>query len=302
MKKLLLYICATVVNVFLVAQSLNPVAQFTFDSTIIESVSGLVPDSSNANYIYDNDEVGAPNSAINLSSGYLLMPDPIFTQFGLNDFSMSVWFRRTASLWPTEWILTKNSQNGYFRFRYNGFFDQMNFYFRPTMDSSEFAVGTASQTVGTAWNLYTITIDRDSIMSMFLNANQVFATDISNVETFPANFLGGDFRFGTGDIMLNDLAFFDKALSPSEVSAIYNNELSVDEPVSQSIIIYPNPTHAIIRIKSTHGLNKPYIIYSITGNIIQSGMVLNNEINIADVSSGQYILNLAEHNFSIIIR
>jgi len=284
------------------AQTLLPTAHFKFDGSLAESISNLSPDSSFANFSYGSDEIGTTGAALEIASGAYTMPDPVFTQFGLGDFSMSVWLKRTASLWPTEYLITKNGSDGYFRFRYNGFFDQMNFYFRPSLDSAEISVGTPSQSVNTVWNLYTVSVDRDSSIQMYLNNTMVFSKDISHLASYPADFTGGLLRFGTHDILLNDLTFFEKALTLEEVTAIFDNELSLDVLSPQELVLYPNPASTLLKIKSNHPIDEEYEIYSMSGQITQSGRVQRAEIDVSNLSPGQYLLQISNRSFPILIK
>ena len=285
------------------AQILTPIAEFKFNESIHETYSGLIPDTTANSFYYDTDELNTPNAAVYITGSTMALYDPAFSQFGTGDFTMSLWFKRTASLWPTRWLIMKNSSTGYFRLRYNGFFDQMNFYFRPDMDSSEFTVGTASQTVGLDnWNLYTITVDRDDQMKMYLNGNAVFTKDISTVATHPADFLDGNFTIGSYDCALNDLLFFDKALDSNEVQSLYNHKLNIAEFQNEDFVVHPNPTSNVLKIKSNEIVNESYRLYSLTGKLVQKGEIINSEIALDGLSAGKYVLKILDKSFTIVIR
>ena len=302
MKNISVLFIATFLTVQLYAQTVTPTAQFKFDGSLTETFSNLSPDSSFAVFSYGDDQTVSSNSALEMVDGAFTMPDPSFTQFGLEDFSMSVWMKLTTSLWPTEYLIMKNGSSDYFRFRYNGFFDQMNFYFRPNSDSSEISVGTASNSVGTNWNLYTVTVDRDSTMNMFLNNNLVFTNDISHLESFPADFSGGLFRFGAEGLVLNDLAFFNKALTLDEVTAIFDNELLLDDLSQQALTIYPNPVSTVLKIKSETSVDEAYEIYSLSGTLVQKGRIENGEIDVHLLMHGSYSLQILDRSFSLVIQ
>ena len=289
-----------------VAQSVSfaqtPNAHFKFDNSLAEFYSNDVLDSTNAAFSFDSDEISNPNSALKMVSGVFILPDPTFMQFGLEDFSFSFWFKRTASLWPQEWIFQKGNSDGYMRFRYNGFFDQMVFYFRPDMDSSEFVVGSPSNSVGqNNWSLYTVTVDRDGDMKMYQNGQFVFAKDISNVSSAPADFFGANFRLGCQDIVVNDLMFFNSALDSNEVQVLFTHELNIDNLAQNDFIIYPNPVVKTLKIKSEKVVVESYQIYSISGELVQTGVVENNEIELGELSSGKYLLRILDQSFSIVI-
>ena len=171
------------------------------------------------------------------------------------------------------------------------------------MDTSEFTIGTASQTVGlNTWNMYTITVDRDDQMTMYLNGNAVFMTDISTVATHPADFLIGDLTIGSYDCAFNDLLFFDKALDSNEVHALYNHEMSIDEFEQEDFVIYPNPTSNVLTIKSNELVNESYSLYSVTGELVQKGEIVNSEIALDGLTAGKYVLRISEISFAIVIQ
>lgn len=302
MKIIGLLLLSTLLTVQLSAQILVPTAEFKFDGSLTESISNLSPDSSAAIFSYGDDQIGILGAALDIVAGKFTLPDPSFTQFGLGDFSISVWIKRTASLWPAEYLITKNGSDGYLRLRYNGFFDQMVFYFRPTMDSTELTVGTPSQSVDTVWNLYTITLDRDSTMQLFQNDNLISEKDISSLVAYSANFSGGDLSFGVHDIVMNDLVFFDKALTLEEVTTIFNNELSLDDLSQHEVILYPNPVSTTLKIKSDKAINEEYQIVSISGKIVQKGLIENGEIDVSRLNSGHYSLHILDRYFSLVIK
>ena len=297
---LCLVIACTIVHSKSIAQT--PSAHFKFDNSLVEFYSDSLLDSTNAYFSFDSDENGASNTALKMDDGVFIMPDPAFTQFGLGDFSLSIWFKRTASLWPTEWIFQKSSADGYLKLRYNGFFDQMGFYFRPDTDSSELIVGSPSNSVGqNTWSLFTITVDRDGDMKMYQNGQFVSGIDISHVSSSPADFLGGNFRLGCQSIVINDLLFFESALDSTEVQVLYNHELNIDDLSQDDFVIYPNPVVKTLKIKSKKTINERYSIYSISGELVQKGMIENSEIEIGELSSGKYLLRILDRSFTIII-
>lgn len=82
------------------------------------------------------------------------------------------------------------------------------------------------------------------------------------------------------------------------------NTLNVaDFSYKPMVKIYPNPTNSFIYIKIDHNLmNSEYTLLEMNGKIIKNG-TLHNEITLIDISnlnSNVYILNLNKENFKII--
>ncbi|MFK7786132.1 MAG: T9SS type A sorting domain-containing protein [Crocinitomicaceae bacterium] len=63
--------------------------------------------------------------------------------------------------------------------------------------------------------------------------------------------------------------------------------------VSENLIwtIYPNPSSSTIRI-SSFDIGSPYVIYSAQGEIVQSGKLETDPIDIRELSNGTYILSI----------
>ena len=78
--------------------------------------------------------------------------------------------------------------------------------------------------------------------------------------------------------------------------------LSVDDDTLQSeILLYPNPTSNLLKIRSTTSISKVQI-YDLNGRIVKEVKSENtiNEIDISQLSSGIYIVRLANQNNSMI--
>ncbi|WP_353778871.1 aryl-sulfate sulfotransferase [Winogradskyella sp. 3972H.M.0a.05] len=69
------------------------------------------------------------------------------------------------------------------------------------------------------------------------------------------------------------------------------DNLSVDEFELNPVSLYPNPTKDFISIESNITINS-YEIYDLLGKKIASNELINNSINVSDLNSGMYILNL----------
>jgi len=69
------------------------------------------------------------------------------------------------------------------------------------------------------------------------------------------------------------------------------NSLSVDE-ISLEFVLYPNPAQNSLFINGIIDQNSSYEIYDNIGQLVASGIV-NNQINIAHLSSGFYIIKIS---------
>lgn len=70
--------------------------------------------------------------------------------------------------------------------------------------------------------------------------------------------------------------------------------ISLSDEEIPTILIYPNPVIDQLFVQGLSG-NEFYVIYSICGEIIQSGLIQNNKIDVHTLESGFYILKMKNH-------
>lgn len=90
---------------------------------------------------------------------------------------------------------------------------------------------------------------------------------------------------------MDEFMFWDRALTPDEISMVCNGRTSLDENDFSHVSIYPNPTNAFLNIKNYLDEFNYYRIYSLTGQILTSG-TFTEEIDVNYFSAGSYILEL----------
>jgi hypothetical protein len=94
----------------------------------------------------------------------------------------------------------------------------------------------------------------------------------------------------------------DFSLPPDNSPSLANCEvLGINDYYQNQIKVYPNPATNFIYVKSSLNLQSlGFEIYDINGRIVKSGEELFNQqlsINISDLSSGLYILNINNNDF-----
>ena len=94
----------------------------------------------------------------------------------------------------------------------------------------------------------------------------------------------------------------DFSLPPDNSPSLANCEvLGINDYYENQIKVYPNPATNFIYVKSSLNLKSlAFEIYDINGRIVKSGEELFNQqlsINISDLSSGIYILNINNNDF-----
>jgi hypothetical protein len=84
-------------------------------------------------------------------------------------------------------------------------------------------------------------------------------------------------------------------------------EVSLPTPLSslknQTVQIYPNPTTNTIKIKLQVSIPAYLSIFSVTGQLIQTTIVKNNEtMDISHLRAGIYLLHLYNNSFSVTVK
>ncbi|MFK7969969.1 MAG: LamG-like jellyroll fold domain-containing protein [Bacteroidia bacterium] len=272
------------------AQIPNPTANFHFNGDVIDAVSGLAFDTSKAASQF----IAAPGgrgSAIQFTggSGLELSPAP-FAAMDTGDHTIAFWFRNDGSLWPTETVFTGPG----YSFRYNGFFDQLEFRFAPSRDSATliFSVTPADK----VWTHLVISIDRDDSMRYYQNGILRAQKKISHYSHFNLGGTGGGtLRVGKKDVSLDELYFFDQALTAQEALDLYRSRItSIPVQHQEDISIYPNPAFSKVFFTQKIPPKSSYQILDMQGRTISNGFVEGESISLEGILSGRYVIALEE--------
>lgn len=73
--------------------------------------------------------------------------------------------------------------------------------------------------------------------------------------------------------------------------ANFQDNVSVNSNITDNIYIYPNPTNEVLNFANLPANAQHILIYSIDGKLINQ-QILNEKINISNLESGQYIVNI----------
>lgn len=90
----------------------------------------------------------------------------------------------------------------------------------------------------------------------------------------------------------------DQVNSPNINNTLVINEggntLSIEDTLSENLIMYPNPTQDVLNISAIDNLtNAVYTVFDITGRRITTGKLNNTTINVSQLSTGNYILRIS---------
>lgn len=141
-------------------------------------------------------------------------------------------------------------------------------------------------TADTLWHHYAATYD-GSKMVLYIDGLEVGQKAISNLNTG----LGKMF-FGANQNYLDDIRFYDRALSASEVATfVAQSPNSIKSNSFESMSIYPNPTNNILNIQ-TNATIEVITIYNLQGQNIMNITSNNNQLDLTSLAEGAYIMQI----------
>lgn len=94
-------------------------------------------------------------------------------------------------------------------------------------------------------------------------------------------------------------------MAMDDISVVYYASNSIDETSQQQISLFPNPTSDVLNVKlETMPENNLLTINDFTGRIVYETKVTDNntQINISDLSSGIYFINIGNYRTKIVVR
>ena len=270
----------------------------------------------NGDYVWGN-SFGSPNSEVpnvirNLPSGIYVGGS--FS--GITDFDPSAGTNSLSPFGATDAYLSKFDTNGTFEYVYRlGSFSSSsvaeeikdvqevggNLYATGSfLSSTDFDNGsgnaTSSSTGGTdsfLLELSTSGVYQSHYAFGGVNNEKLGQLEINNNNQI---LLIGSFESGTID--LNPIAGTDShSNSASGSTDVYisrfatNSLLGVNNYRFSETSLYPNPVKDFVFLESTTPINN-YKLYSITGQLIRNGALLNNSLDLSNLSPGIYTLNL----------
>lgn len=269
------------------AQTPTPVGAFHFDGDFIESVSGQTADTSTLSYNRISDPKGNPNTAIQITGGSVLFEPANFAVIDSGDYSIAFWFRNDAGLWPRETVFTGPN----FLFRYNGFFDQLEF----RLNLGDTTVFATIVPADGAWQHVAISIDRNDSMRYYMNGVLRYQKDISAFSQVQVTSTNPRLSIGNFDVSLEEVLFFDKALSKDEVNVLYRDNLTSIEPAHlHGIRMYPNPASNTVFFDHPNTQHSPYRIMDMQGKLLVSGTLIEGKADISALQAGIYMVLLAQ--------
>lgn len=277
---------------------------------------------------------GTANSAYRFPSlatggqGRIGFGQPAELDFGTNSFSISYWFKPSSSSIAASAIANGDGTSNGFRCGTNvvNAVKEAVFYMG-SGPAIEFGTYNADLQMNT-WYHYTVTVDRENnIIKLYLDGAQ------HDIQTWTVNSGGnptggsvtgadytitnasvsaehqGNLQFGLSmnipsshfvNGALDDVFFFDRVLSSSEVSDLYNGVVPgqasgiADVRGLEVLNLYPNPATDVVIVSDLASQNSNYAVLNSLGMQVLSGKLVGGTIDVSSLSKGVYILRTDE--------
>lgn len=175
-------------------------------------------------------------------------------------------------------------------------------------DGSYYYQSDSAYVSSNIWINITVTFDYDNAAIFYINGVKYSflysVCDISGGSTFPLNNTGFNIgkHTGTGSSKymkgkIDDLGFWNRALTPAEITAL-SGTVGVDEvSKSVSVSVYPNPASDYINIKTDFdAVGSTYYIVNSVGQVVVSGEVTDEDtvVDLSDFSTGIYLVRIGD--------
>lgn len=250
----------------------------------------------NSAYSFDgvNDFIQAPNYASNSSftvSCWVNMSTYNLNSLGANDF---IFFANHSGINN----LSRNFMIGYRNFgNENGFSSYI--YNSSGAQLGGYATNQIPPSVN-SWHHLVSVFENGTYIKMYLNG-VLFYNQTSNVPTqsnmpsLPLFFgIGVSTQFDFLEGKLDDVGFWNRALTQEEITSLYTGVLSSESfNNTTDFQLYPNPANEVVQFKFTESVEK-ISIYNTLGQLVQENVFNSNEgtISIEQLTAGTYFIKI----------
>ena len=96
---------------------------------------------------------------------------------------------------------------------------------------------------------------------------------------------------------LDDIGIWNRALTPNEISILYQSTLSVDPFSTSSVKIYPNPASDFLQLEvAAENIGTAYQIFDDLGRIVATGTMVDTttEVSVSSLKTGLYFVKIGE--------
>ena len=261
---------------------------------------GVLNSGNNGTLNYVTDQNGETYSAIEFTS------NPIWNQLGphiilnntqnvLNDSNFTInYFVLVNTTNQIGVIINKGSDNT------PGIFQSL--LVNGTLQNFISGSGVVNQPnfVNNTWKMITVVFNMSGQLDLYVNGVLAQTTTTLPISSTTSNFIlgampsgGSNGSFYPFQGKLDNVGFWNRALTQQEITNLYNASLSTEDFAIKTINIYPNPTTSLLNFKSAVQVEK-ILIYNMLGQLVQQEKVnaLEGTINIEKLAQGTYLVKV----------
>lgn len=312
MRNQLLLLTALLFSSTLFAQGLNDnlIAHFPLNNSAEDLVSSA--DGTITNATPSEDRHSILNGAYYFDgTSNINMGDSSLFEMGLNDYSISVWFKSYNKSSYYTYVVGKrgwNDLNSTSKDKvYALALDRNNkllFYYK----FDDYSGGTfpTSVALDTNWHHAVVTVGRSDSIKLYIDKVMVSGTSIASKSAVTMNCENGDFMLGNCSQrneplngMIDDVRVYKgRALTKQEIKDAFDEKYTDIKVVSSNLTykLYPNPTKNILTLALTGKSNNEiysYKIHSINSAILSNETITSNmqNIDVSTYASGFYYIS-----------
>ncbi len=247
-------------------------------------------------FIIDNTET---SGTVNYWGNQLTADKPIATLLKLNTDGNVIWTKRPQTN-PGSYNVPPNQYNNLKLFDDSVFVNGVVYGFQDYGNNQIIDTNYESKWAALEFNKYNGNVENSYILDCSFNVypeqlvgidsqNRLWYNTITAINYSAFNYYIGNFNFSLPYSGNNSqkLIFFR-----SSAVTLDNKKFNKNIEVS----IYPNPTSQILNIIGDELLNAKYKIYDLNGKSIQYGNINDNKIDVENISSGLYTIQITNEN------
>lgn len=282
------------------------VAKWSFNGNLTaDSYGPYTLNNGGAGAVLTNGYQGTANTAAYFNGNAIMgINNPVFRP---TTFSMATWFKMSGTspyhtLANVRLNTSSSPYNAYNLCIGNSTLNYLTFFFT-TSNSNDIALSDTSYTSINMWTHATITCDYNSTtnnttVKMYVNGllhSQTTQTGniVYSNTTFNMGSVGGAASGNSLVGSLDEFLFYNRVLTPSEVSNIYNGTTtgihSTINNQNSEITLYPNPTSSILNIEVKE--QTQISIINILGEVIKTETIIeSSQVDVSNLNPGVYFI------------
>ncbi len=259
-------------------------------------VSGTNNNATNNGATFINDRNGVANAAasFNGTTAYMSVATPTFTFTSTGSFSYSFWINKQTQ--PTAGIVLMTGSNVADNFitLFQGVTNQQ---FGTNKQQQPWIWATCAHNVN-IWTHYVASYNNGA-MNLYKNGVLQSSATFNYTGVTSANlplYIGQGFSGGNFAGSIDDIGVWNRALTQSEVTILYNAITGISDPaVADNFSISPTTDAGIMSIQASNNVvGTAYTIYNALGKKVLNGRInsTSSQLNVSTLPNGIYFYSL----------